>query len=282
MRRTTLILLIIFLTLLSFTGCRFGIKVAYNRADWLIMRQLSDFACLTKGQKSRIESEISGFMAWHRKEELPIYAGYLRELANAFEKGPLTKEDFERAHSIFEDVQKRTGEKVKDVGIDFVLSLSPEQIKCSFENFEEKNEEKLKELALSETEFRKKRKDELVKQTKNILGSVTQQQIDLAGTIMPPLSEEKEIYAATSRKREHTKKVLLMPNSAQKRAEIIKLIEEPHALYTEREKQLVEKRRKETKEAMWKLNNTLTPKQRQNIVKQLNNYAKAFEDLSKE
>jgi hypothetical protein len=282
MKKLNLFLLLITLIALTFTGCRFGVKVAYNRADWLIMRQLSDFACLTKGQKNKIESEISGFMTWHRKEELPVYAGYLRELTNAFEKGSLTKEDFERAHSIFEDVQKRTGEKVKDVGIDFVMSLSSDQVECSFANFEKRNEEKLKELALSETEFRKKRKEELIKQTKNILGSVTQQQIALADTIIPPLSEEKEIFAATSRKREHTKKVLLMPNSPQKRAEIIKLIEEPHALYTDREKQLVEKRRKETKEAMWKLNNTLTPKQRQSIVKQLNNYAKAFEDLSKE
>ncbi len=282
MKKTSFILLIIFLTLLSFTGCRFGVKVAYNRADWLIMRQLSDFACLTRGQRRNIESEISGFMAWHRKEELPIYASNLRELANAFEKGPLTKEDFERAHNIFEDIQKRTGEKVKDIGIDFVMSLSPDQIECSFENFEKRNEERLKELSLSEAEFRKKRRDALIKQTRTWLGSVTQQQIDLADTVIPPLSEEKEIYAATLRKREHTKKVLLMPNSSQKRAEIVKLIEEPYALYTERERQLVEKRRKQTREAMWKLNNTLTPRQRQNIVRQLNNYAKAFEDLSKE
>ncbi len=281
MKKQILILFIIIFAAFVFPSCRLGVKFAYNRADWFIMRQLSDFACLTKVQKDNIETEISGFMAWHRKEELPIYAKNLRDIATALEKGTLSKEAFENVYSFFEDTGRRTGEKVKDFGIEFVMSMPPEQIECSFENFEKRNEEKKKELEMSEKEFRKKRRDSLIAQTRKWLGSITEEQVALADTMIPSLSEEKEVYAASQRKFEHTHKVLMMHNKKKKKREILKLNKEPYALYTERERTLVEKRRKQTREAIWKLSQTLTEKQSENLAKQLNNYAKAFEDLSR-
>ena len=282
MKKRTLVSAIVIFAALMFPSCRLGVRFAYNRADWFIMRQLSDFACLTNVQRDSIEAEISGFMAWHRKEELPIYAKNLRDIATALEKGTLSKEAFENVYSFFQDTGRRTGEKVKDFGIEFVMSMPPEQIECSFENFEKRSEERKKELEMSEKEFREKRRESLIAQTRKWLGSITEEQIALIDVMIPPLSEEKEVYAASQRKFQHTKKALMMPDSPQKRDEIVKLIEEPYALYTEREKNLVERRREQTREALWKLSQTLTERQRANLARQLNNYAKAFEDLSRE
>jgi len=264
------------------SSCSTSVKFAYNRADWFILRQISDFACLEKQQKNTLEGEIKGFMTWHRKEELPIYAKTIEDFASALEKGPLSTEDFEKMNSFLESTQKKTTDKIKNFGIDFVMDLSPEQISCSLEKFEKSSAERKKELEMDREKYLKKQKKEMIKQAKTWLGSVTDEQIALIDTVLAPQEEDKLAQAASERKKEYMKKVLFMPRSEEKRKKLLELIDNPNAVYNDEEIVLMKKRRERSKEGFRKLSKTLTEKQRKHLAKEVRKYAKAFRELSQE
>jgi hypothetical protein len=282
MKRNILMIMAGMVIMLLNSSCSTSVKFAYNQADWLILKQISDFACLEKKQKNTLEGEIKGFMLWHRKEELPVYAATINEFAGSLEKGSVTKESFDKMNVFFELTQKKTTDKIKNFGIDFVMNLSTEQISCSLEKFEKSASERKKELEMDRDKYMKKQKKEMIKQAKSFLGSVTDEQIAMIDTVLAPQEEEKIASEASDRKKEYMKTVLLMPNTPEKRTKIVELIENPYAFYNEKEIELMKKRRERSKEGFWKLSQTLTEKQRIYLAKELRKYSKAFSELSQE
>jgi hypothetical protein len=164
MKRNALIIISGLMVMLLNSSCSTSVKFAYNQADWLILKQISDFACLEKKQKNTLEGEIKGFMTWHRKEELPVYAATINDFAGSLEKGPVTKESFDKMFVFIESTQKKTADKIKNFGIDFVMDLSAEQITCSLEKFEKSAAKRKKELEMDRDKYMKKQKKEMIKQ----------------------------------------------------------------------------------------------------------------------
>jgi hypothetical protein len=282
MRKIGFLVISVILATLFGSSCSTSVKFAYNRADWFILKQISDFACLEKQQKNTLEGEIKGFMSWHRADELPVYAASINDFASSLEKGPVTKESFDNIFGFIESTQKKTADKIKNFGIDFVMDLSAEQISCSLEKFEKSAAERKKELKMDREKYMKKQKKEMIKQAKSFLGSVTDEQIAMIDTVLAPQEEEKLAEAASDRKKEYMKKVLFMPKSDEKKKLLLELIDDPYAFYNEAEKELLKKRRERSKDGFWKLSQTLTEKQRVYLAKELRKYSKAFSELSQE
>jgi hypothetical protein len=282
MKRNVLIIVSGLMFMLLNSACSTSVKFAYNQADWLILKQISDFACLEKKQKNTLEGEIKGFMSWHRSDELPVYAASINDFAGSLEKGPVTKESFDKMFVFIESTQKKTADKIKNFGIDFVMDLSSEQISCSLEKFEKSARERKKELEMDRDKYMKKQKKEMIKQAKSFLGSVTDEQVAMIDTVLAPQEEEKLAEAASERKKEYMKTVLFMPKSDEKKKKLLELIDDPYAFYNETEKELMKKRRERSKDGFWKLSQTLTEKQRIYLAKELRKYSKAFLELSQE
>ncbi|MGE6109597.1 DUF6279 family lipoprotein [Aeromonas sobria] len=69
------------LACLLLVGC--ATRVIYYWLDSAIIWQLDDYFSLDRSQKTLLDSEVKGLMAWHRQHELPLYARDLDALAKA-------------------------------------------------------------------------------------------------------------------------------------------------------------------------------------------------------
>ena len=280
MKKILLLLFFMLFTLLFNVSCN-SIKFAYNQADWLVLNQINDIACLNSEQSDKVEKKIDSFLAWHRKNELPIYTRNLRKLGNALNAGPLDKNTYDQTQSFFETTQDRTIGQIRDFLVDFLAELPPQQIKCSIKNIEEKNRDK-KEPDMDRDKYYRKVKEEMANHAETWLGYVTDEQIAMIDTVIPPQEEEKAYRKITERRSEYFKKLLLNPDKELKRKKLLEFINDPDSFYTEEELKFVKKRRERSKEGLWKLAQTLTEKQRKTLAKTLLEYAEDFEELSKE
>ena len=281
MKKLLLLFIFSISTLLLNVSCN-SIKFAYNQADWLVLNQINKIACLDSDQSDKVEKEIDSFLVWHRKSELPIYAKNLKNLGNALNTGPLEKNTYEQTQSFFETTQDRTIAKIKPFLVDFLSSIPPKQIKCTISNIEEKNIDKEEEMDMERDKYYEKVKEEMTEHAQNWLGSVTDEQIAMIDTVIPPQEEETAYKKITEKRKQSFTKLLLNPDKELKKKKMLKLIDNPDSFYTKDELVLVKKRRERSKNGLWKLAQTLTEKQRKTLAETLLEYAKDFEELSKE
>lgn len=263
-------------------GCSTSVKLAYNNADFFILRSLNDIGCLTGDQKKEVKQEVKSFMAWHRKEELPIYAKNMKDFARSLQAGPVTESDFEKMYVFIMNTQMKTTDRLKNFAVDFAMKAQSDQVQCAFDKLEKGGKDRKKELAADREKYYKKVKKDMVKQAKTVLGSITDEQIALIDTVIPPQEEEIAADTATKRKRDYMKSVFLQPPSEEKRKILMEAISSPDSIYTPEEKELLRKRFDRAKEGLWKLTQTFTEKQRKYLAETLIEYAGKFEELSKE
>jgi len=281
MKKHLFLFIFLAFTLLFNVSCN-SIKFAYNQADWLVLNQINKIACLDSDQSNKVENEIDSFLAWHRKSELPVYAQNLRKLGNALNAGPLNKDIYEQTQSFFETTQDRTITKIKPFLVDFLASIPPKQIKCTISNIEEKNKDNQEEMDMDRDKYYEKVKEEMTEHAENWLGSVTDEQVAMIDTVIPPQEEEETYKKITERRKEYFTKLLLNPDIELKKKKMLELIENPDSFYTEQELVLVKKRRERSKNGLWKLAQTLTEEQRKTLAETLLEYAEDFEELSEE
>jgi hypothetical protein len=76
-------ILLVALALGVATGC--ATSFLYERADRFANRWVDGYVELEPEQQSQLERELSALHEWHRREQLPQYAGWLRGLARRLE-----------------------------------------------------------------------------------------------------------------------------------------------------------------------------------------------------
>ena len=76
------------LTLPSCAALNVGtFNVAYEHADWLLYRMAAHYVDLDAGQKQAVQTGFGNLHAWHRTQELPIYAEVMESAAARIERG---------------------------------------------------------------------------------------------------------------------------------------------------------------------------------------------------
>jgi hypothetical protein len=74
-----LLVLVILVTLGGTTGC--ATSLVYDRADRLANRWLGGYVELDGSQQAALEAGLEALHQWHRREQLPAYASWLRGVA---------------------------------------------------------------------------------------------------------------------------------------------------------------------------------------------------------
>jgi Family of unknown function (DUF6279) len=62
-------------------------NVAYEHADWLLQRMASHYVDFDAGQKQALQTGFRNLHAWHRTQELPLYADVMDAAAKRMERG---------------------------------------------------------------------------------------------------------------------------------------------------------------------------------------------------
>src|SRR5690606_28205215 len=92
LNRTMLVGFALAATLLS--GCS-SLKLMYSFADDLVERQVNRYVDLDRDQARLVDRSLDRYFEWHRRNMLPRYASFLREVA-AEHREPASRETLER------------------------------------------------------------------------------------------------------------------------------------------------------------------------------------------
>lgn len=112
--------------LLVLAGCSV-VRTLYNQASNLAYWQLNRAFHLDDDQADHVRRELNGFFAWHRREELPVYAPLLARAAKEA-LGPISPELACERRAEGEKVARRSIEHGIPLLAGLLRSLRPEQI----------------------------------------------------------------------------------------------------------------------------------------------------------
>jgi hypothetical protein len=130
-------------------ACSFS-RFGYNQADTVAAWMIDDYFDLEAPQKQDFQKRFDRVYAWHRNEQLPEYAGFLRTARTKVQQG-LTRED---VLWFVDGVRSRVRTAARYAGPDtaaFLATLTPTQIENLQRKWDKDNKKYLKENKVNGT-----------------------------------------------------------------------------------------------------------------------------------
>lgn len=161
--------------LLSACASRF----VYNRLDFLTHYYLANQVTLDDGQSRALQTNLDGFFAWHRRNELPRYASFLDRAANDATR-PLSLAQLADGRRTVEGFLQDSVERAAPDAARWLNGLRPEQVDELFANFAQK-ERKAREENCEPTpaERREKATRKFIDNAEEWTGKLSRPQRDL-------------------------------------------------------------------------------------------------------
>lgn len=120
-------------------GCGMAMKLAYNQGSGIAYRWLDGYADFNGEQTLRLRAGLDEWFAWHRRDELPVYADLLAEA-----RADLPRDaSAERMCRLFGEVRSRLEaalDHAQPTIVDVLLLLKPKQIASIEGKYAERNE----------------------------------------------------------------------------------------------------------------------------------------------
>jgi hypothetical protein len=103
------------------------VNVAYEHADWLLQRMASHYVDLDSAQAQAVRSGFGNVHAWHRSQELPLYADLMDTAAVRIEHGLRREDVVWIVRAITERWQIVSQHLARELG-PVLVTLTPEQV----------------------------------------------------------------------------------------------------------------------------------------------------------
>ncbi|MDZ4254651.1 MAG: DUF6279 family lipoprotein [Sulfuritalea sp.] len=145
MRRLALLVTICLLLLQACSAVRLG----YGNADSLVRWWIDPYVDLSPDQDLLLRERLAGFLAWHRKTQLPDYVPVLRHGQQLVDGRPTVSDMLTLGEGIIRRARSLSDRATPDIA-DFLASLSPAQIARMEERFTEKNADYAKDAKLAD------------------------------------------------------------------------------------------------------------------------------------
>ena len=168
---------IFFLTFIVVTlsACS-AIGLAYNNADTLLLNQVDSYLDLDSRQELFARERAAAFFAWHRQEELPEYASWLRSIKSKIASGASEAQIAQLATEVNLRMDKALQKLAPELA-ELALTLSPTQLERLKEKYAENATQLSKEyLKKTPAEQREKRFESLLSSLERLYGSLQAEQ----------------------------------------------------------------------------------------------------------
>ena len=126
--------------LLLLLGSCNTLYLGYNNLNWLTRWRLDSYLGLTSEQDRWLNVQLAEHIAWHRKEELPQYVDFLRDIQTKTRDG-LTREEWREGLEKVELGWKRILDRLRSDAAKLLADLNPDQVEELRGEFQEENEE---------------------------------------------------------------------------------------------------------------------------------------------
>lgn len=280
-----LLRLVTFCSALLLAACS-SVQLAYNNAPLLLQYQMDSYLDLNDEQEALLSEELKQFQAWHRQDELPVYAQTLRQWAAKLDKPHVfTATELLEKQQQFEQALLTVAERSAYRLAPLVLTLTEQQREQLQATFDESNAEYAEEnLANPETASRE-RLERFSERYEDWLGSLTDKQQQLLSQWLAQQPSRAQLWGQERIERQKALLQLLadardLPSAEVAAVELHNYFQSLSRyrvtdLQVEREARLLS-----MAELTASLLNSMTDEQRRHLQESLLTYASDFEALS--
>lgn len=270
-------------TLCLLTSC--SSKMAYRFLDWAIFWQVGQYVTLDSAQKRYAKDKVAAFHAWHRREELPRYAQYLRGLSQRLLQEDLTREQVHAETDAMQALLDASFARLLPTATQVMHTFSDEQVTVFLDKLKkERKDYQKKHIDVSDEKRFQLRQDELVRYLKRGIGKFTKEQKQW----LVKWSKDLLPYEALTLKQQE-QWAEQMAQTLANRSDKIQLDKKLRTLMLYRTdgwdaelEKILDVNQDITYAFLARLFKNLTPKQEKKLVTRFNQYADDFDALSKE
>ena len=162
--------------LLLLLGSCNTLYLGYNNLNWLTRWRLDSYLDLTSEQDRWLNVQLAEHIAWHRKEELPQYVDFLRDIQTKARDG-LTQEEWREGLEKVELGWQRILDRVRPDAAKLLADLDPDQVEELKSEFQEENEEIAERLAEPTAEREEKRRERRQESLEEWFGDLSPEQL---------------------------------------------------------------------------------------------------------
>jgi hypothetical protein len=178
------LLLAILLVLATLPGCSL-LRLGYGQLDIIVAWMVDDYFDLDHQQKDEFHKRFARLHDWHRYEQLPDYAAFLRDIKARVEKG-LAREDViwvtEGVRARYRTLARRGA----DDATALLLTVTPQQIEALKHQWDKDNRKFIRDHKLDGTpqERQRARVKRALDQVTDWVGSVSHEQEERIGALV--------------------------------------------------------------------------------------------------
>ena len=204
--------IVLFVAVAFLTGCKLGVSLVYNQADWYVERRANDLLDFNRKRREDLHREVKLFFAEHRKTELPLIAYYLNTTADLISRSSPTAAKIENSLKDVENLFKRTASLATPGASRILSSLNTHELETFRKNITARNAEQLEELtSLSLKDWRSQRMKSFLRAFKFLSGSASQ--------------EQEQLISAWIERSDYSKRLLWIQNRQDQQNHLIELIQ---------------------------------------------------------
>lgn len=264
----------------TFTAGCSSTRLAYNNADWYLVREIDTYLCPSSRQKEVLERLVKDFFAWHRRHELPRYARALRKVAGAVKRGPVTHKLLLEVYAILDDARVRATNHIKGPLVAFGMTLGRKQASCIAVKLAASRRERLDELKGSPAAYRARHLKKMEDKLEPWIGDLDATQRRHLAALLPSQRRARAVAQARFNKGLRFIAAVTSPAADKKRNWLRAWVSDPYALYAAKERKLLKGRETRNKRLILPLARALSADQRRRFADKVLEYARDFEALA--
>lgn len=274
------VVILVMLAVLA-SGC--AVRLIYNQLDWLIPWYLGDYIKLEGPQKELFRTRLDAYLQWHRREQLPLYADFLEQVAAQAEKG-MSEADIMAIQLRSEALAQALVTRLQPDMIELFAMATDEQVARLFEKFDEDYQQYLKDYVQASPAVQRKRRAKEARQyVERWTGSLNRDQRALIDGWAANYELMGEELAQTRMIwQDEFRRILAMRHDRPAYDQAFaRLLGNPTFGRSERLQQKFERNQQALVALYQQLDRTLSADQRARMVKKLQRYARDFRHLSR-
>lgn len=278
MTRSTSLLLLA-LSLFA-SGC-LSTRVAYDNADWVLMREVRKMTCPDDARAEALEREIQGLHYWHRRVELPRYVSFLKRFAALVEQ-PAERTRFDALFAELGRGWDRLRRRMVKSATAHVQAFGPRELTCMREALAERWKEGMEKIEEADEDYGDDRLEERLDWIERWAGDLNDAQKALLAAVHPPeLERDRALHLA---RRDAGERFLTALEAADRagRAEMLqRLGQDSLAFYTPEGRVLAEAARARTHDLAWETSRVLDVEQRVALRDKLLEFARELAAIAR-
>ena len=179
------------------------LSVTYDYADWILYWKVDQYFDVSPEQESLLENRLNTLHSWHRKEEIPRYVSYLKDIHQYWQDG-LTHEEVDQTLQRYETLRNRFLQRLASDSAVFLATVNTQQVQHLEHRIQVENQKLLTRIGIDADERRENRVTSALDWLHDWLGDISSHQEHLITNLVArfPDTTQAWLQFRTSRQRE--------------------------------------------------------------------------------